>query len=124
MPRPIRFYPGDVVTVSTNDAIPALTTSTVDPALGGAAAANFAVDRCILLGAQALAEAWGKHSKSGVHMAWHEELTDHENSYESSVSAVGGWAKFRFKNSLGRVLDNGVAVIDVVAPDPRLVKIA
>lgn len=124
MSRPIRFRPGDVVAVSNDDNKATVTTSTINPALGGANAAHYSVDRCLLLGAQALAEAWGKHSRSGTHMAWHEEISDHGNTVESSVSAVGGWGKFRLEYSSGRTQDHGVAVIDVVTADPRRITIA
>lgn len=123
MPRAIRFSPGEVVTVCTNSAAASTTTSTVDAALGGADVANYAVDRCLLLGAQAVAEVWGQHSKSGTHMAWHEETSDHDNVLEASISAIGGWGKLRFKDSTGYTKDHGVAVIDAVAPDPRAIVI-
>lgn len=123
MPRAIRFSPGEVVTVCTDSAAASTTTSTVDAALGGADVANYAVDRCLLLGAQALAEVWGQHSKSGTHMAWHEETTDHDNVLEASISAIGGWGKLRFKDSTGYTKDHGVAVIDCCAPNPKAIVI-
>ena len=123
MPRAIRFSPGEVVTVCQNVAAATTTTSTVDAALGGADAAYYAVDRCLLLGAQAMAECWGQHSKSGTHMAWHEETTDHDNVLEASISAIGGWGKLRFRDSTGYIKDHGVAVIDAVAPDPSRIVI-
>ena len=123
MPRAIRFSPGEVVTVCQNVAAATTTTSTVDAALGGADAAYYAVDRCLLLGAQAMAECWGQHSKSGTHMAWHEETTDHDNVLEASISAIGGWGKLRFRDSTGYIKDHGVAVIDCVAPDPSRIVI-
>lgn len=119
MARPDVPAEGEVVTVCTNSAAASTTTSTVDAALGGADVANYAVDRCLLLGAQAVAEVWGQHSKSGTHMAWHEETSDHDNVLEASISAIGGWGKLRFKDSTGYTKDHGVAVIDAVAPDPR-----
>lgn len=121
MPRPIRFAPGEVVTVCQNVAAATTTTSTVSASLGGAAVANYAVDRCLLLGGQALAEVWGQHSKSGTHMSWHEETSDHDNVLEASISAIGGVQKLRFPGSDGFIRDHGVAVIDCVAPDPRYV---
>lgn len=132
LPRPIRFPLGTGVAVSNNDAnatVPgtppagAIIPATLTGAPAGTTPADFAVDRGILFGAQALAEIWGQHSKSGTHMAWHEETSDHDNTYEASISAIGGVGKLRFRNAAGNVIDHGVAVIDCVAPDPRKVVI-
>lgn len=124
MPRPIRFAPGEVVTVTTDSADATTTTATVDPNLGVAGGVGYAVDRALLMGAQGLAECWGQHSKSGSHMSWHEEETDHGNTLEASISAIGGWSKLRFRDSTGYLRDHGIAVIDSTAPDPRTIKIA
>lgn len=123
MPRAIRFSPGEVVTVCTDSAAASTTTSTVSASLGGADSAYYAVDRCLLLGAQALAECWGQHSASGTHMAWNEETTDHGAVLEASLSAIGGWAKLRFKDVNGYTRDHGVLAVDCVAPDPRRIVI-
>lgn len=123
MPRAIRFNPGEVVNVCANDAAATVTTSTVDAALGGADSAYYNVDRCLLLGAQGLAECWGQHSASGTHMAWHEETSDHDNCLEASISAIGGWSKLRFKDSSGYMKDHGIMVVDSVAPDPQRIVI-
>jgi N4-gp56 family major capsid protein len=123
MPRAIRFAPGEVVTVCQDVAAATTTTSTVDASLGGADAAYYAVDRCLLLGAQGMAEVWGQHSASGTHMSWHEEKTDHDNKLEASISAIGGWSKLRFKDSTGYIKDHGILVIDATAPDPRRIVI-
>lgn len=124
MPRPIRFNPGDVVNVCTDSADATISTSTVNPDLGVSGGANYAVDRALLLGAQGLAECWGQHSKSGTHMSWHEEESDHGNTLEASISAIGGWSKLRFRDSTGYLRDHGIAVIDSTAPDPRYVTVA
>lgn len=123
MPRAIRFNPGEVVNVCANDAAATVTTSTVDAALGGADSAYYNVDRCLLLGAQGLAECWGQHSASGTHMSWHEEESDHGNCLEASISAIGGWSKLRFKDSSGYMKDHGIMVVDATAPDPQRIVI-
>jgi len=123
MPRAIRFNAGETVTVCTNVAAATTTTSTIDSSLGGADSAYYNVDRCLLLGAQGMAECWGQHSKSGTHMSWHEETSDHDNVLEASISAIGGWSKLRFKDSTGFIKDHGIAVIDCVAPDPTRIVI-
>jgi N4-gp56 family major capsid protein len=123
MPRAIRFNPGEVVTVCQNVAAASTTTSTIDSSLGGADSAYYNVDRCLLLGAQGMAECWGQHSKSGTHFSWHEETSDHDNVLEASISAIGGWSKLRFKDSTGFTKDHGIAVIDCTAPDPTRIVI-
>lgn len=123
MPRAIRFNPGETVTVCTNVAAATTTTSTVNASLGGADSAYYNVDRCLLLGAQGMAECWGQHSKSGSHMSWHEETSDHDNVLEASISAIGGWSKLRFKDSTGYIKDHGIMVVDCVAPDPTRIVI-
>lgn len=74
------------------------------------------VDRSIIVGAQALAKAYGK-SKSDYFYDWSEEEVDHGNSVETVVAAMGGSAKIRFKID-GVDTDHGVAVVDSYAPDP------
>jgi N4-gp56 family major capsid protein len=124
MPRPIRFAPGEVVNICTDSADATISTATVSANLGVSGGAGYAVDRALLLGAQAMAECWGQHSKSGSHMAWHEEETDHGNTLEASISAIGGWSKLRFRDSTGYLRDHGIAVLDSTAPDPRSIVVA
>lgn len=76
------------------------------------------VDRSVLLGAQALAEVYGRHQKSGYHYNWHEETTDHDNTVEVSVAMMGGKSKLRFKVE-GVATDHGVITIDSAAVDPN-----
>lgn len=123
MPRAIRFNPGEVVNVCANDAAATVTTSTISASLGGADSAYYNVDRCLLLGAQGMAECWGQHSASGTHMSWHEEKSDHDNVLEASISAIGGWSKLRFKDSTGYTKDHGIMVVDCVSPDPQRIVI-
>jgi hypothetical protein len=73
-------------------------------------------DRAVLLGAQALAWAYGKHGGSGYHYNWHEEVTDHGNVTEISTAMISGAAKIRFTGSNGLTEDHGVMVIDSYAP--------
>jgi len=123
LPYNIRFAPGEVVTTCQNVADATTTTSTIDASLGGADTANYAVDRCLLMGGQAVAEVWGMNSASGTHMSWHEETSDHGNCHETSIASIGGWAKLRFRDSDNFLRDHGVAVIDAVAPDPQYISI-
>lgn len=73
------------------------------------------VDRSIIVGAQALAKAYGK-SASDYFYDWSEEEVDHKNSVETVAAAMGGSAKIRFKID-GIDTDFGVAVVDSYAPD-------
>jgi N4-gp56 family major capsid protein len=116
MPRTfIEFQSSEVVTVATSASAYTETTATVAN-LG----ANYPVHRCILLGAQAFAEVYGRDSSTGTHFSWNEELTDHKNVTEFSVRSICGFSKLRFKNKAGVDFDNGVAVIDTVAPNPNV----
>lgn len=105
----IRFNAGDNVVVDTGGADGGTyTESTVQ--------AGAPVDRAIILGAQALAKAYGK-SASDYFYDWSEEKVDHGNSVEIVGSSMGGAAKVRFKID-GADTDFGVAVVDSYAPDP------
>lgn len=75
-----------------------------------------ATDRAVLLGAQALAWAYGKHGGTGYHYSWHEEVTDHGNVTEISTALIAGAAKIAFKGSNGLTEDQGVMTIDSYAP--------
>lgn len=74
------------------------------------------VDRAIIVGAQALAKAYGK-SASDYFYDWSEKEVDHGNSIETVSAAMCGSAKIRFKID-GADTDFGVAVLDSYAPDP------
>jgi N4-gp56 family major capsid protein len=74
------------------------------------------VDRAIIVGAQALAKAYGK-SASDYFYDWSEKEVDHGNSIETVAAAMTGSAKIRF-NIDGADTDFGVAVIDSYSPDP------
>lgn len=84
------------------------------------ATAAVATDRAILLGAQALAEAYGNHGDSGYHAKWHEEKADHGARVEFSVAFMGGKKKVRFKRlDTNQFTDHGVMAIDTYAPAPN-----
>jgi N4-gp56 family major capsid protein len=112
MPKPIRFYAGDSLawcgsytseTETTTDLVPASFSTT------------YAVDRAILLGGQALAEAWGKHKKSGSPFFWSEKELDHDDKLELLVGAINGRSKIRFLINHGdssQYTDYGVMCID------------
>lgn len=102
----IRWNTGEQITVptSTNDAT------------GTAYTLAQPVDRAILVGAQALIKAYGNEGTSDYFYTWNEELTDHKNAVEISLTMMDGVAKTRFSIN-GTLTDHGVAVIDSYAPD-------
>ena len=103
--RPIRFDVGTAVTVCTNTADAQTTTSV----------AAVRVERAMLLGAQALANAYGmagSRSRGGYHFTMNDEETDHGNVTETSIAWMNGKAKIRFEGTDGRVNDHGVMVLD------------
>ena len=105
----IRFNAGDSVVTDTGGSNGmTYTESTVQTAQP--------VDRAIIVGAQALAKAYGK-SASDYFYDWSEKEVDHGNSIETVTAAMCGSAKIRFKID-GADTDFGVAVVDSYAPDP------
>lgn len=118
MHRSIRFNPGDSIKyVASGDAATASESSIqVNAGLG----ANFAMNRTLLLGAQALACAYGKDSSSGYHYSWAEKKANFERESEFAVFGVEGSAKLRFNvpdaNGNKIPTDHGVIVVDAAAP--------
>ena len=105
----IRFAAGDNVVTDTGGADGlTYTESTVQTAQP--------VDRAVIVGAQALAKAYGK-SASDYFYDWSEKEVDHGNSIETVAASMTGSAKIRFKID-GADTDFGVAVVDSYAPDP------
>ena len=105
MSRPIRFTTGSTVTVSNNDADATTTTAT----------AGTNIERAILLGGQAIADAYGRageKSMGGHHFYHHSELVDHGNRLEQSIAWMNGKKKIRFRGTDNRINDHGVAVLD------------
>jgi len=100
MYRPIRFNSGD--DVREKDSNGNITT----------VSANTRFDRGVLLGAQALAEVYGKDNSSGHHANFHEETSDHGNTVEHSVAFIGGKRKTTFIGTSGEETDHGVYAVD------------
>lgn len=107
----IRFNAGDVVKHDSGGADGGTYTEE-----DKTVASNITVDRAIIVGAQALAKAYGK-SASDYFYDWSEEEVDHGNSIETVCAAMTGTGKIRFKID-GADTDFGVAVVDSYAPDP------
>ena len=118
MPKPIRFYSGDSLRWCASLTSETETATDLVPASFGS---SYAVDRALLLGGQALAEAWGKHPKSGVPYFWSEKELDHGDKLELLVGAINGRSKVRFDIDHGdsvQPTDYGVMAIDTVVALP------
>lgn len=115
MPKPIRFYAGDELKYCAN-----YTSESESSCLVPASFADkFAVDRAILLGGQALAQAFGRSEHSGVPFFWSEEKGDHGDKLELLIGAILGMSKIRFAVDHGDVkqfTDHGVTVLDTAVP--------
>ena len=80
---------------------------------------TYAVDRAILLGGQALAEAWGKHRQTGNPFFWSEKELDHGDKVELLLGAIRGVSKIRYEIDHGngkQITDYGATVIDTAVP--------
>ena len=112
MPKPIRFYSGDSLRWCSSYTSETETATDLVPAAFGT---GYAVDRAILLGGQALAEAWGKHVKTGNPFFFSEKELDHGDKLELLVGAINGRSKIRFEIDHGdskQFTDYGVMAID------------
>ncbi|PED63349.1 N4-gp56 family major capsid protein, partial [Priestia megaterium] len=79
MPKPIRFYAGNAINWQASYTAATETTTDLVPAAFGT---TYAVDRAILLGGQALCEAYGKARKTGNPYFWSEKELDHGDKLE------------------------------------------
>lgn len=80
---------------------------------------QFAVDRAILLGGQAVGEALARSDKSGIPFFWSEKEMDHGDKVELLIGAIRGTSKIRFAVNTGdrtEFTDYGAAVLDTVVP--------
>jgi hypothetical protein len=103
MPKPIRFYAGNSLQLRASYTSETETTADLVPAAFGT---TYAVDRAILLGGQALAEAWGKKRRTGTPFFWSEKELDHGDKLELLIGAVGGRSKIRFNIDHGTSASN------------------
>ena len=99
---PIRFNQGSTVNVCTANSTDGAETQVT---------AATTIDRAILLGAQALANAFGSGKEGGA-FNLNEEQTDHKNATELVISWMNGLAKLRYKQKNGYVQDHGCMVLD------------
>lgn len=118
MPKPIRFYAGDPLNYCAGYNSEQESTVVVPASFG----TTFAVDRAILLGGQALAQAFGRSEHSGIPFFWSEEKGDHGDKMEVLIGAILGMSKIRFAVDHGdeiQFTDHGVTVLDTAV---RIIK--
>lgn len=112
---PIRFFAGNTVRYCADFASETESTCVVPSSFG----TKFAVDRAILLGGQAVAQALGRSDKSGVPFFWSEKEMDHGDKVELLIGAILGTSKIRFAVNTGERVeftDYGASVLDTVVP--------
>lgn len=115
MPKPIRFYAGDAIKYCA-DYTNETESSCIVPSSFGT---THAVDRAILLGGQAVAEALAASDKSSIPFFWSEKELDHGDKVELLLGAIRGVSKIRYEVDHGdgkQITDYGVTVIDTAVP--------
>ena len=116
---PIRFFAGDTIKYCANYDSEVESSATVPAAFG----TSFAIDRAIILGGQAVAQALARSDHSGIPFFWSEEKYDHGDKVELLIGAICGTSKIRFKINTGdreEYTDYGAAVLDTVVPLNRV----
>lgn len=118
MPKPIRFYAGTEIKYCASNTSEA-ESSVIVPASFGT---THAVDRALLLGGQALAQAFAAapDKQGGLPFFWSEQEFDHGDKMELLIGAIQGMAKVRWKVDQGNgqfhYTDHGVIAIDTAVP--------
>ncbi|TEU23369.1 DUF4043 family protein [Alkanindiges illinoisensis] len=113
MPRPIRFYAGNTMKYCASYSSEAESSVLVPASFG----TQFAIDRSVILGGQALAEAFASARQSGIPFFWSEKELDHGDKAELLIGAIRGVSKIRFEVDGGNgkeFTDYGVTVVDTV----------
>jgi len=118
MPKPIRFYAGDVIKYAADFGSEVESSALVPASFG----TTFAVDRAILLGGQAVAQAFAAAPEKNGSMPffWSEKEMDHGDKMEVLIGTIRGTSKIRYSVNHGggadEVTDYGVTVIDTAVP--------
>jgi len=111
--RAIRFNAGDTVRYCTQAGQASAQESSVTV---NNMPAGYFVDRALLLGAQALAHVYGRHSNSDTYAAWHENKYNFERNTEVAGDVMCGKSKLRFAipDQYGNAIptDHGVIALD------------
>lgn len=117
MARTIRFANSESTQIITaaNEA----TATESAQAINASLTAGYSVERSLLLGAQALANVYGRNQGSDFHFEYMEDTYDFDRKLEIAAAAMSGKAKVRFNipNSTGTFTptDHGVLVVDAAA---------
>ena len=112
MPKPIRFYAGSSLRWCPSATSNSETSTDLVPASFGT---GYAVDRALLLGGQALAQAYGKFRQSQGSYFFSEKELDHGDKLEILLGMIGGTSKIQFLIDHGdekQYTDFGVMAID------------
>lgn len=113
MPKPIRFRAGDSLRWCPSKTANTETATDLVPASFGT---SYAVDRALLLGGQALAEAYGKARQTGNPYFWSEKELDHGDKLEILIGMISGTSKIQFLIDHGagakEFTDFGVMAVD------------
>lgn len=116
MPKPIRFYAGDEIRYCADNLTEIETTCVVPAAFG----TTHAVDRAILLGGQAIAQAFGASKHGGMPFFYKTKDFDHDDKAELLVGAIQGCSKIRWLidqgNGTKHWTDHGITAIDTAVP--------
>ncbi|MBA4141943.1 MAG: DUF4043 family protein [Nitrosospira sp.] len=116
--RAVRFLPGENTTVITS--ANAATATETNQAVNGSLTTGFAVERGLLLGAQALGIAYGRTKVSGMQYGWKEHWYNFESNLEVMGEVVCGHMKTRFSIDDGTgakvPTDFGVIAVDSAVP--------
>lgn len=116
MPRwTCRFLPSESTNIIT--AANRYTATESAQTVNGSLTSGYGVERAIFLGAQALADVYGKNASSGYYFSWQERKYNFERNLEVAGDMMGGMSKLRFNltnntTGLSEPTDNGVLVID------------
>lgn len=115
MPRAIRFYAGDPIKYCASATSETESSATVPAAFG----TTHAIDRSIILGGQAVAEALAASDKSGIPFFWSEKELDHGDKAELLIGSIRGVSKVRFEVDTDEgkeITDYGITVVDTAVP--------
>lgn len=113
MPKPIRFYAGDTINYCASFTSETESSCVVPSSFS----TTHAVDRAILLGGQAIAQAFAAaQNQSGMPFFWSEKDFDHGDKMELLIGAIQGISKVRWLvdqgNGTKHYTDHGVVAID------------
>lgn len=116
MPKPIRFYAGDTIKYCASNTSETESTCVVPASFS----TTHAVDRAILLGGQAVAQAFAASGHGGMPFFWKEKDFDHDDKRELLIGAIQGISKVRWLvdqgNGTKHYTDHGVVAIDTAVP--------